>query len=1484
MQREAIDESIRILQQHEKSDSGGLPVGQARGKIILPCGTGKTRISLCIIEKLTPAGQLSVVLCPSIALVAQIRREYLQQSKKAIRVLAVCSDDTAGYAPAKEGVAKRYEDPTLDNSNVSANEIKGAVTTEATVIATWIRDGTGNDQVNIIIGTYQSSHRIAEALIKSKTTATVMVADEAHRTAGIRRIRKLEERIRDFTVCHDNSRFPAKYRIYQTATPRVYDTSGSSQTSNPKWVVRNMDDETIFGVELYRRSYTDAVDNGWLADYRIIALGINDPDAYAAANRLARTQSGNKRNPLTTSDFLKGLTLALVMGGGTTNVPEGEDVLVKSCIAFMNTVAKSKAMAEHLQSETVRQWVQGWLNANRPKQKASKYKLMHLDASSNVASRENAKDRLGLATGSKPFGIVNVGIFGEGTDAPSLSAVAFLEPRKSPIDVIQAVGRAMRTAQDKVIGYVICPIIIPPHVDAERWLMHSSKEDGWSELGQILVALRAHDSRIEDKLSELLQLYVPEVPERESNIVAVASKESRRIQYYGHVGAPGAAQRAAEDVLKGRRRASEVFLPLSNLESVGVDEAPKGPSNDAGELPPELAGIIAAKEHDDGSFEMRVDSVVHVKPGQVDMRKTKAKGRDMINKGTGVRLPRSYQRGPRQTRQAGSEGRTVRLLQLTLTGLEDNGRGITANLLTKSGLSGNRVRRDLNILRESVGEAARHLSEDGLSTHLDKHFELHRLKDESRQKQADGCTIAALLLMNAAMLHQRIAAGHWLTGVSDLAKVKNDPNVLRHTEREWQNIMNHDFHPVLKPAVDVIVAVDNTGKKAGLERALRHVLAEAERIAEAYADMGADHAGELFNRVMGNQASDGAFFTRPTAASIAARLALDACGEADWNDPSTWEAHQTVDLACGSGTLLTAMLTEMKRRAAAHGANEIEINQLQKLAVQGTIHGLDINPVSLQLAASQLTAGNHHIRYRRMGLHLMPYGPLPTGRSIYNRDGEAVGSLELLAQKAIVSRPGSLPLDDDRIGSRSVWTYDDDAELEDAVEAVKDARIVIMNPPFTNRTNMGKKFPKEDQKSLRARVDTMESVLVHANPSLMEFVDKNSIRPLFVALADHCVRQDDGVIAMIEPTIALSGSSGLTERQILAQRYHVHSVLTSHDPTQINLSQHTNINESIVVLRRHCNGPTQPTRIICLDKLPIDDSEVQNFHECLVGCNEGPIGEGWGEVFHWPAERIKAGDWTAAVWRSPDLAHAACQFANHEDLHTISAVGLSAHATGQLLRGSCKPAAGGGPDSFPILKSKSADGQTRILSVPDEHWCLQKPGKADAILDKAGYLLITAGQATNTARVTATASDKKYVGNGWMPVTGLSPLEAKAVAVFINSTPGRLQLMRTPGRKLEFPTYSTAEAEKIHIPDVKRDRIRETLANCWERTRDMKVPQFRDDECEVRQLWDEAVAFAMDWDSAELERLRLLLHREPRVCGRSYGQYADEPEGEPGSQ
>ena len=1526
MQAEALAESVEILRAHVESDIGGSPVGRARGKVVLPCGTGKTRISLRIVEELCVAGDTAVILCPSIALVAQLRREYLIHAVNPIRSLSVCSDQTAGHLadggseplpgmggkrraskPVEEGhLDALRDDPTLDLGHVSASEIKGRVTTDASQIEGWLTSRAGDDRLNVIFGTYQSSYHIGEALIAADATAKVLVADEAHRTAGLRRTPKAdEEKIRDFTVCHDDERFPAVYRIYQTATPRIYDGHArTSRGSSNGWVVRDMDDEATFGVELYRRTYTEAVRNGWLADYQIIALGVNDPALFSLANQLARSQPKTKK-ALSAAEFTKGLVLALVLGGATrTEAPEfgGHPPVVKSCIAFLNSVEKSKSMAAALQTKQVTEWVARWMSDNAAGSPVP-FTVEHLDASSSVSQRDEAKVHLAQATPSAPHAVTNVGIFGEGTDSPDLSAVAFLAPRKSPIDVIQAVGRAMRATPGKDTGYIVCPVLIPPDQDAENWLQMSGPEDGWQELGQTLRALRAHDSRIEDNLAEQMILCLPPPPPSDTKVftvVSVAGGESGRLSHRLHVGKPGDAANAVEDVATGRKSlSSPEFHPLTQetLQTVtaadldtdaGVSESLF--SNGA------VSAVVTAKPvtgpTSEPGVEIRTAGVVRDKPtaegtiGPVSIEKTKKLARDMVNKGEGRRLPTRTERRKRRTKQDIQEDQAGRLLRLS--GMADGGNAICANLLSKSGLARHRTERDANLLEDSVREAARHLRSDALTGDLNNHYELDRLARDKLDQQADGCTIAALLMMNAAMLHQRIATGGWLTGVPSMDTIKASTNPIREIDRAWQTIRSHDFDPVIRPAVEAVHAIEDTGRTAGLERALHHIAAEAERIAETYADLGADHAGPLFNRVMGNQASDGAFFTRPAAATLTARLALDACrgdnDEPDWTDDKVWRNHKAIDLACGSGTLLAALLADMKRRARAAGASDQRLADLQRIAVETVIKGMDINPVSLQLAAAQLTQGNQDIRYRKMGLHLMPYGDADPQSG---RRGSA-GSLELLGQRKFLARPDELPFDIEvggEIDSQRLELGEglsDDAELEDAVDAALRCRIVTMNPPFTNRTKMGEKFEPVTQDNLRSRSDLLQQMLCAADPSVDGVMDKNSIHPAFAALAERCLIEDDGaVLAMISPTILATNASGLAERRWLTSRLHLDTVLTNFATRDGNLSQNTEINESIFVFRR-CSGSHPPTRMISLDRFPVDEHEAETLHSHLQSTESGSLQDGWGEVSSWPAERVADGDWTCAVWRSPILAEDAARFAESSRLRSMQASGLSTWSTGQLLRGAYRPSQQPkSREAFPILKSKGADAQSMIEAVPDEWWEPKQAGtNVDQMQDKAGHLLVTAGQGTITGRLTAVASDAAYVGNGWVPVTGLTPEQAKAAAVFVNSTPGRMMLMRNPGRKLRFPSYMSATIGTLPIPDLGDAKVCETLAACWEATRYIEVPQFRDGYCDVRRQWDEAVAAALGWDASQLADLGKLLAQEPYVRGLAYGQYADEVEEE----
>ena len=125
---------------------------------------------------------------------------------------------------------------------------------------------------------------------------------------------------------------------------------------------------------------------------------------------------------------------------------------------------------------------------------------------------------------------------------------------------------------------------------------------------------------------------------------------------------------------------------------------------------------------------------------------------------------------------------------------------------------------------------------------------------------------------------------------------------------------------------------------------------------------------------------------------------------------------------------------------------------------------------------------------------------------------------------------------------------------------------------------------------------------------LSEFLDKNSLGPRFAALADLCLNREEGVFATVIPTTALTNTSGLSERLALANRFHIHTILTCHQARDVGLSQHSEISESIVVLRRHA-ADSPATRIVSLDRLPADRNEAD---ELFDGFETGTLPNGWG--------------------------------------------------------------------------------------------------------------------------------------------------------------------------------------------------------------------------------------------------------------------------------
>ena len=174
------------------------------------------------------------------------------------------------------------------------------------------------------------------------------------------------------------------------------------------------------------------------------------------------------------------------------------------------------------------------------------------------------------------------------------------------------------------------------------------------------------------------------------------------------------------------------------------------------------------------------------------------------------------------------------------------------------------------------------------------------------------CTVAALMLCNACLLQRRLRDEPEMRTIVRLDKVAGARHPREVLEVAWEAILEKDYAPVFRPALAVLGAL-HEGK--AIDDAIRMVAECANRVADSLSDLGYDHAGPLYHRILGSAKSDGAFYTNNLSAVMLARLAFTR-ELIDWSDPETVAKLRIIDPACGTGTLLMAALQTIKARVA----------------------------------------------------------------------------------------------------------------------------------------------------------------------------------------------------------------------------------------------------------------------------------------------------------------------------------------------------------------------------------------------------------------------------------------------------------------------------------------------------------------------------------------------------------------------------------------
>ena len=723
--------------------------------------------------------------------------------------------------------------------------------------------------------------------------------------------------------------------------------------------------------------------------------------------------------------------------------------------------------------------------------------------------------------------------------------------------------------------------------------------------------------------------------------------------------------------------------------------------------------------------------------------------------------------------------------------------------------------------------------------------------------------IAALMVSNAALLHHRLRVVDNLLGVPTLQDCMDSGNdtFLRAMIDAWNAILKIDYDPVFDPAVSVLetfMAVDHNARM-GAVYAVRLLVKYALAHADDLAVLRFDHAGPLYHRLLESARYDGSFYTNNVSALLLARLALTK-DFTDWSDEEGLGKLKVIDPACGTGTLLMAAMHTISDRYINAAGQDADF--LHLFMVEDVLHGLDINRHGIQLAACNLTLGNPRVDYTKMNLFTMHHGPQADGKT-------HIGSLELLATaeddgtlnltQFISPLPRLENLEAERAqpgdvnGDSYVGTFD----------------VVIMNPPFTRNNIRNRQYTASDRKRIQDREKKVVDFVSKRDPEAGGAIDHTNASSFFTPLADMLLKKETGVLAKVLPTTALTNASGRQERMFLAKKFQVETIITSHDPNRVNFSENTTIHESLLIGRR--SGERVPTRFISLGRMPRDAHEAMLLADMI---NSGKISGEWGRECEWPWERMRGGDWQAALFYDGALAEA------YYDLAALNGTRLN------LAGNACKiePAGRRVQDAFsrnskldtpwktPVMWDHQTGARTTMAAEPDVA-ATPKRGRekyARSLVKKASRLVISGRLYTCAVRTAACYTAEPVLGSAWVPVTSLStkPHFDQALCAWWNSTPGILTMLHARSKKLTYPAYSLDLLRKLLIPNPRNADV-SLLIEVFRKTHQQVLKPWKEmDTCLVRARIDEAAAQVLHMDGAKIADWRKRITLEPTVSNR----------------
>ena len=398
----------------------------------------------------------TLILLPSLGLLSQTLHEWTAAKNQDFAVLCVCSDESVGKKSGDEAV----HDIADLAFPVSSNPVK---------IAKFL------NQVGpkVVFSTYQSSNLISDAQADRNVPAfNLAIADEAHRCAG--------DKAGNFATILDGQHIRASKRLFTTATPRTYSTALKKGAEDRGIEIVGMDNEEVFGRRLYTLNFGQAIKDELLTDYRVVIVGVDSPmiASYIENREFVKTETGLEKD-------------AETLAAQVALLKAMKDFDLRRMISFHSKVNRADDFASDLKD--VAQWVD---TKHRP---SGEIKADFVSGEMPTFVRRQKLTMLKNAKDNERVLLTNARCLSEGVDVPSLDGVAFIDPRASQVDIIQAVGRAIRLSPNKNAGTIVLPVFISHGENPEQALDQGNFKPIWD----VLNALKSHDDVLADELDQM---------------------------------------------------------------------------------------------------------------------------------------------------------------------------------------------------------------------------------------------------------------------------------------------------------------------------------------------------------------------------------------------------------------------------------------------------------------------------------------------------------------------------------------------------------------------------------------------------------------------------------------------------------------------------------------------------------------------------------------------------------------------------------------------------------------------------------------------------------------------------------------------------------------------------------------------------------------------------------------------------------------------